>query len=66
MSGTLAVVLARPLDSYPPTPRLSARDRWEPCACGVEILQRPGEDVVAVIAGHNAHPAHRAWRERTT
>jgi hypothetical protein len=64
MSGTVAVVLAPPLDSYPPVRHLAAHELVRPCACGVDIVQRTGEDVVAVVAGHNAHPAHRAWRER--
>jgi hypothetical protein len=63
MTG-VAVVLARPLDSYPPVRHLAAHETARPCACGVDIVQRSGEDVVAVVAAHNAHPSHRAWRER--
>lgn len=69
MSATVAVVLAPRLGSYPPLPyrgegALLAARRREPCACGVDIVQRSGEDVVAVVAAHNAHPSHQAWRER--
>lgn len=64
-SNSVAIVLARPLDHYPPVRRLAASERVEPCACGVDVVQRCGEDVIHVVAAHNAHPSHRAWRERT-
>ena len=63
-STYLAVRLARPLDSYPPIHNLSPQEVCHPCACGLEIVQRCGEDIVHVVAAHNAHPMHQSWRER--
>lgn len=66
MSAAAAVVLAPPIDSYPPlhvVPEacLEVR-RVEPCACGGRLVQLEGDDVAAVVGRHNETIAHRAWR----
>ena len=66
MSGTVAVVLAPPLDSYLPLWRSRSSERIENCACGTAIVQRTGEDAPLVVMAHNASASHRAWRERGT
>ena len=70
MSGSIAVVLAPPLDSYPTLPyrgegALLAARRTEPCACGIHVVQRAGEDVTDVVDRHNQTLAHRSWRDRS-
>jgi hypothetical protein len=67
MSALAAVVLAPPMDSYPPL-RVVREDellpvvRVEACDCGERIQQLAGEDVTTVVARHNERLAHRAWR----
>ena len=56
----VAVVLARPLDSYrrlpPPRDELERDD----CACGGAVWRRTPD----ALRAHQATPEHRAWRRR--
>ena len=69
MSDHVAVVLAPPLDAYPPLRGVPERVllpvvRVEPCACGTRLVQLEGDSITAVVARHEAMAAHRAWRGR--
>ena len=67
MSLPAAIVLAPPIDSYPPLRVVSeaaSAFRIEPCACGGSVVQLRGEQVTAALTHHQRTLLHASWRRR--
>lgn len=63
-----AIVLAKPLDSYPPLrllPEPLPVVRVEACACGERIRQLAGERSDNTLSRHQATLLHASWRRRS-
>ena len=64
----MRIVLARPLDSYPPIHSLEGYPpparvmEVQECVCKGLIYLYPDDEPRTAVAWHNSTPEHQAWR----